>query len=116
MSSGFWGTLGARLPPSGILLGPLCVRSLDFIGVLSLGSLPGLWEIPRRRTRNAEVNGSIPSGPLCVCHPFYLRNDPEDFLAVQSISGESFAIQREDMIGPALLCEGHQCGVCIIHR
>ncbi len=55
-----WGTLGARSPPSGVLLIPVSLRTLGFIGFLSLLSFPGLCEIPLGRIRNAQVIGSNP--------------------------------------------------------
>jgi len=42
-----WGALGARSPRSGIFVLPLCLRSLDFTGILRLWRLLGLWEIAR---------------------------------------------------------------------
>ncbi len=64
------GHLGARSPPSGVLLNPFRPRRLDFIGILSLGSLRRLREIPSERTRNAQVIGSSPiagSSPSWSC-------------------------------------------------
>ncbi len=45
-----------------------------------------------------------------------LGNDPEGLLAAQSVSGESPAIQCEDVIGLAFLPQGYQRGVRVVHR
>ncbi len=53
-----WGTLGARSPPSGVLVIPVGLRTLDFIRFFSLVRPAGLWEIAPGGIRNAQVIGS----------------------------------------------------------
>ncbi len=52
----FWGALGAPSPPLGVFGIAFRLRSLDIMRFLRLLRLVGLWENPRRRTRNALVS------------------------------------------------------------